>query len=326
MLVGLFRRNQPAVLAALPVLVVALRPGGASSVARAAAWEGMPLHALVKGWTSSLWWAPTALGVVLVCAIAFQLVWTLNASELFPRRNHLTALYLVLLLGLLPDGFDPDPALMGMPFTLWAMRRVWAVQGDRSALGAVFDAGLLLGLASLFFLPYAFLVAVLWASISVMRPFNWREYLLPPIGWAVVLFIAWGLMRLLAPGTWHVPGVFEPGAQRAEPWFAPHWLWPVLGAVVLGAHLVRALPVFAQDYARGVMREKNMRASLLALFFALLLVAGITWWGGQPLPPILLCVPLAVLLASPALRAKHLVWPEVGALAFLALGLWVRWA
>lgn len=327
MLVNLFRRNQAVVLFGLPVLLVPLFP----EVTSAAAPAGLtpptrPISLLLSllplphhGW---LW---TVLGCLMCLGLAIQLAWTLNASELYARRNHLTAMFLLLLLALSPSGLKLDGALLGMPLALWGLRRIWAEQGQQHATGAFFDAGLLVGLATLCYTPYLFLLAVVWSTISVMRPFNWREYLLPAVGAGVMLFMAWGFLHLLAPGAWQLEAGFSAGADRWPLFVAPFWVWPVVAAVVCGLFLLLSVPSFASDYARGVMREKNIRASLIAFFFACAALSLFTWYGGQPLPPVLLALPLATLFSSPVMKAKKLLWPELGAFALLALGLWQRW-
>lgn len=327
MVVGLFRQNQPAVLVGLVPLVILLWPGGpfTSQEILSTLPLGMPLYRPVAWLMHQGVWACATVSLVWVAGLALQLTYVANESELFERRNYLPALLLPILLGLAPGGLLPDPAMVGMPFVLAALRRIWGSQAGHRVLGPVFDAGIWIGLATLVYLPYAFLVAVLWASIAVMRPFHWREYVIPILGLGVVLFICWGLMQFIGPDLWHVRGSLVTAAPPLSSLARLHWVYGVL-LVVLGAiFIVSAAFSFARGYARGVMREKNTRSSFLAFSFACALLAGFGWMMHGCLIPVLVALPLAVLLSWPLLQTRRLLLADLGVLAMLLLAVWARW-
>lgn len=325
MLVKVFRQNQPAVLALLLPLLLLLWPGACPvehPLARFA--PGMPGYALLRLLCSTSAWTLSVVSVLLVAGLALQLDFTFNESELFQRRNHLPALLLPLVMALFPLGLVPDPALAGMPFVLWALRRLWASQGNPRVLGPLFDAGLLIGLAAACYLPYAFLVIVLWSSLAVMRPFHWREHLVPLLGVALMFFLVWGALHVLAPGTWDPSASWRPLATPGKlP--VPHWLRGVLITALALIFLVIGVAVFAAGYARGIMREKNTRASYLAFSFTCGLLALLNWLVEGRVPPVLVAVPAAVFLSWPLLHARRIVWAEIGVIAIIALGAWGRW-
>ena len=272
----------------------------------------------------SSWTAPVV-SFILLAGLVMQLNYTANESDLFARRNHLPALLLPLLLALFPRGMVVDPALLGAPFVLWAVRRLWKSQGDQRVLGPLFDTGLLIGLAAMCYLPYLFLVVVIWSSISVMRPFHWREYLMPLLGAVVVLFIVRCVIYLFALSAWDPAASFGILAARTALLPSPHWLWRILLLLILLGFVVSAVPAFAAGYSRGVMREKNTRASLLAFSFAFGLLGAFAWFAQGHLPSVLVAVPLAIFFSYPLLAAKRMAWAETGVIALFALGLWARW-
>lgn len=325
MLVRYFRQNQPAVLVLLLPLMLLLWPGASpvpDPLARLAV--GMPGYVALRLLFSTSPWVFTVLSFLLVAGLSLQLNFTVNESELFERRNHLPALLLPLLLSLFPQGLVPDPTLAGMPFVLWAMRRLWATQGDARILGPLFDAGLLIGLAAVFYLPYAFLVVVLWSSLAVMRPFHWREYLLLLLGLVLMFFLIWGALHLLAPGVWNPSASWRPAIAPAK-LTAPHWLRGVLLTALAFIFLVSGGFVFAAGYARGIMREKNTRASFLAFTFTCGLLALFNWFVEGRVSPVLVAAPVAVFLSWPLLQARRIAWAELGVIAIIALGAWGRW-
>jgi hypothetical protein len=262
--------------------------------------------------------------VLAVSGLAVQLDHLGNVSGLFRRRNHLTALVLPLAMVLMPMGLMADPALIGMSFVLWAVHRIWSTQGVHAALSAHFDAGLLIGLAGLVHLPYLFLISVVWASSSVMRPMQWREYLLPPLGAAIVVLLAYGGTLVLAPERWSVWVSFRPPAPTIRP--APiHWVHGVLVGAIGVVLVIAGTLSFANGYAQGVVKEKNTRSAFIALVSALAIVALFDRYLLGYVPPVLVAVPCAILLTWPLQESRRLFLMEAAVLAMLALALWARW-
>ena len=125
MLAGLFRSNQTAVLLAVPVLVAALflpalwQPGAVPSAT-------MPLAGLVERLCADSPWLRELIGLLLVMLLAAQLALLVNGVELMGRPNHLAALLFPLMLAGLSSSPVYEPALLGMPLVLMAMRRTWS--------------------------------------------------------------------------------------------------------------------------------------------------------------------------------------------------------
>ena len=324
MLAGLFRSNQPGVLLALLVLVPLLF-GHTALEPYAVAPSVMPLMSLLVPLVEGGSWAQGILGMVLIIAIGVQLTFLVNETELMERRNHLPAFLFPVLLAAFSRNVPLDPALAGMPLVILALRRTWSMTNTGRALGALFDAGLLLGVASLFYLPYAFLVVVVWASASVIRPFHWREYVVPLLGCALVFYVAWAVLLLLGHEHWrplltiaHQVPVDRTVATAIEPQRA-------LLYTILAPLLLVAARVFARGYQRSVMREKNLRSSFLAFTVALGVIIGFVSLLNNAFPPVLLATPLAVFGGYALLGTRRAWLSEAAAFALLAVALWAQW-
>lgn len=320
MLAGLFRSNQPAVQLAVPLLVLGLllplrgEPAELSPLL-------MPLAAAVNDLIGPHGWLRHTVGLVLVLVLAIQLAALVNRVELMERRNHLPALLFPLwLAGLGGDLYDP--ALLGMPFALLALRRTWSVSNTGPALSIVFDGGLLIALAALFYLPYAFLVVALWASVSLIRPFAWREYITPLLAMALVVYIAWAGLLLAGTSPWRpLLTVAAPQGQPPSANGNAQIAFVVLGAIVV----LVALAAFASGYARSVMRGKNMRSSFLAFAMALGVLVVLLWLLNGRFPSVLAAVPLSVISAYALLAPRKKWLAEAAAWGLVALACWVRW-
>ena len=268
MLARTFRSNQPAVLlAVLPLVPLVLWP--AAIRPRILPEVVMPFATLVHGWLPMAGWVPAVAAVLVVVLIGVQLASMAHEAELLGDRTHLPALLLPLLLGVLAQGPLLDEALLGMPLALVAMRRCWAISGGGPGLRHLFDAGMLLGLSALFHLPYVFLVAAIWASVSIIRPFHWREYIVPVLSLVLTFYLAWAILHVLPDLDWSPMASLSVHAQGSpgtveQPAYRSAILYGTLGVM-----LVIATLRYWNTYQRGVMREKNLRASFMAFLATL---------------------------------------------------------
>ncbi|MBV6404019.1 MAG: hypothetical protein IT228_04245 [Flavobacteriales bacterium] len=314
MLVRAYRTYQPALLLGLLLLAPAVWSGPFVQGVPLPQGPYMPAYRpLAQAFALWPWAAPLA-GALVTAALALQLDRLANDRELFERHHHLPALLLPLLLATGPLRMAPDPAMLGMPAVLHALRLVWGTQGRHQVLGALFDAGCLVGVAALLYFPYVFLVVVLWASVAVMRPYAWRDYAVPLLGMVLVLVMAWGVVALtVGPGAWAPLSTLS--LRTADP--APtHWLRDRLAPSTVVVLWALAVPSMAGVYRRSIMREKNVRASFLAFAFTCLLLLGFAALLGHPPSAVLVACPLAVVLSYPLQAARHL-WPAELAVAVL---------
>lgn len=323
MLAGPFRSNRPAILLVLvPLLVLLFAPQYHRVMVPGTV---MPLYGGLRDLLASAPWAVGTIHLLVLAALAVQVAFLANDVELVERRNHLPALLLVLLMAAFDRSGQLEPALVGMPFVLWAMRRTWSLSNRSGALGALFDAGVLLGVAGLFYLPYLFLVVVVWASVSVIRPFDGREYALPLLGTVVVVYIAWAILHLTGHSPWQpfytvadlgrsLPARPSPQGQR--------WLLYVLLVPLLLVALFR----FYAGYQRGIMRVKNVRSAFLAFAAAVGVVIAGVWVLNAAFPPVLLAAPCAVVLAYAFLGTTWTWLTDSALVGLLLIALWVQWA
>ena len=322
MLVRLYRTHQPTLLLGLLLLVPALWSGVLWNGVTVQPGQHMVLYQPFARLFAAVPWSAIAIGILTTIGVAVQVDALANDRELFERRNHLPALLFPVLLSIGPWHAAPDAALLGMPMVLFALRRTWGTQGRTKALGDLFDAGTLVGVAALFYLPYLFLLVVLWASIAVMRPFGWRDYLVPALGIVVVMVPAWSMAGLLAPGSWHAADTLSVVRSAGRPGGTLHdRVAPVLVSLVT----LPAVLAFAQLYGRSIMREKNARAAYLAFAFALALLLVLQWLLGRPMSAVLVACPLAILLAYPLQTTRRVWLAELALYALLGVALAGQW-
>jgi hypothetical protein len=72
--------------------------------------------------------------------------------------------------------------LVANTFLLFALSKILSSYKKEKAVRLIFDAGLMVAVASLFFFPYIVFILFTIASLMVLRPFNLREYFLATLG------------------------------------------------------------------------------------------------------------------------------------------------
>lgn len=321
MLVQLFRSNRPGVLLLLLLLVPALfwphllaAPPDLSG--------GMPLARLF-GWLFSLGsWMHGAVVLALVAILAIQVTVLMNETELAVRRNHLPGLLVPLAVALAISPGAAGAAFLGTPFIIWAMHRTWSISSGSKALGALFDAGLLIGLAAMCYMPYAFLLVVVWASVSVIRPFQWREYLVPFLGVVVIFYMAWGLQYLIDAPPWDPLRTVAASTNGLG--HPPEGYGWTVGLVLVPLVLIAMLR-FTEYYGRGVVREQNIRSAFIALALTLVLLGGLVQLITGHFPWALLVVPGAVLATFAFLGTRRAWVGEATVLCLLVLAMWSQY-
>lgn len=321
MLARLFRSNQPGILVLVLLLVPALFLPHLWAKAPPMG-TGMPLARMLHQLFQAAPWCYGVLVLLAIAGLAVQLATLVNETELVDRRNHLPALLfpLVLATGAPTGGFGP--ALFGMPLVLWAIRRAWSISNNGPALAALFDAGLLLGFAAMVFVPYALLIVVVWASVSVVRPFQWREYLVPVLGIALVFYLAWGFLKLNGVEE-HRPlltvtltdGPPRP-ATSAFRWMA----W-----ILMVPLLLLALMRFVEYYGKGVVREQNLRSAFIAFSITLGLLCVFLHLLNGRYPTVLQAVPLSTLFTYAFIGTRRAWLGEMAIAALVVMALWMQY-
>ncbi len=321
MLVRLFRSNQSGILLALLVLVPLLFLKHVQAPLPVSK-QMMPAFGSLVALFGMASWVQGVVLMFTIVLVSVQLTSLVNDADLMDQRNHLPALLFPILLAAQSPPGSIGSALYGLPFLIGALHRSWSIKSGGAALGALFDAGFLIGVAAQFYMPYSFLVVVVWASVSVIRPFLWREYLVPLMGLAICFYLTWGMLFLTGHGDWEplrtVVHVKPVTLIRSAGFHGMYFL-------LLTALFVFSLFGFARQYTKGVVREQNLRSAFIAFVVTMGVVIGLVSLLNGWYPSVLLAMPLALLFTFALLGKKRLWAAETAVFALLVLALWMQY-
>lgn len=139
------------------------------------------LHKAFSVWASML--------LVILMALTIEAI---NSRYLFIRiRTRLPALIFVLLVGGLPTLHSFHPIYAASLLVLLAIYRLFAIFEAPRARSILFDSGLLLGIATLFYFnSWVLLPALLTSTAILCRERSWRQFTAPLLGYLVPLIFA----------------------------------------------------------------------------------------------------------------------------------------
>ncbi|MCG3165491.1 MAG: hypothetical protein POELPBGB_01254 [Bacteroidia bacterium] len=187
MFIRFFKTNQPASLLALPLFAVLfwlvswINPQVATEV------FSMPLYYLFS-LSNRLPVLSEVIAFVLVLFQSFYINHIINKHDLRESRersNFLAALFGIVLLSVFPAFRTLLPQHFAGIFLLLMLDRIFDSYRKETAYSHCFDAGFFVGIASLFYFPSVLFFILVWTAFVVLRPFNWREWVISFSGFII---------------------------------------------------------------------------------------------------------------------------------------------
>lgn len=130
---------------------------------------------------------------ILLLFLQGALLNDMNADHRFADQVSLfPGLFYVMLCSMFPDFLHLSPLLMANTFYMLALTDLMAVYNRQQSAGYIFNAGLWIGIGSLFFFSYAVFILLAFVALNILRAFNFRERLMVLTG-AVVPYLLTGL-------------------------------------------------------------------------------------------------------------------------------------
>ncbi len=123
-----------------------------------------------------------SLAFVLLCINAVLLNFVFNKIEFYNKFVYLPSILYVLIVFLFPMSLHFGEDLIGHFFFILSFYRLLEIHQNEDARNNAFLSGLFLGIAATFLPVYTTYILVIWFGLSTIRPFVFREYLLPVIG------------------------------------------------------------------------------------------------------------------------------------------------
>src|SRR5690606_18340482 len=133
--------------------------------------------------------ANALIALVLTVIQALLLNGVVNRFNLVGRSSFLPALMYITLASLMLPFLVLSPILICNFLSVWMADKLLSIYRRTEIKPIMFDMRMIVALKSLVYYPYIVILLLLWFCLMIFRPFNWREWVTIPIGFASVYFL-----------------------------------------------------------------------------------------------------------------------------------------
>lgn len=127
-----------------------------------------------------------ALLILIVQALIFNRI--INAYNLLGKQTFLPALLYVTAGSLFSPFLILSPTLICNFLILIMIERFLSIYKKQEVTSVMFDLGMIVALGTLFYFPFIAILPLLWISLIIFRPFNWREWVAVIVGFFTIFF------------------------------------------------------------------------------------------------------------------------------------------
>jgi hypothetical protein len=257
------------------------------------------------------------ISLLFVVLQAFFLTNVINKQGVLRETSHLPALLYVVLMSCFPEQLSFNPLLFANFFIIVFLNSIFNFYRSDTAVFEVFNAGVFIGLASLFYWPSLFLFPLTMASLFVLRPFNIREWavsflgvLLPFVFFGVVLF--W--LDMLSVNS--IKSILEP-LYRVQFSTAYNGTYIILTAI-LAIILIASLWRFSRDLNNFSKLRARKFLAIIVWFFLFAALSYLVASKNSMIGLSFLAIPLSVIISNYFLSLKNQLLAELVFLLLLA--------
>lgn len=239
--------------------------------------------------------------LVLTLMQAFLLNRVVNHFNFMGKPNFLVALSFMTLVSLFLPFLVLSPTLICNFLTIWMISKLFNIYKQPDVKRLMFDLGMITALGSLVYFPFVVMLLLLWISLIVFRPFIWREWFTPILGFVVIYFLI-GVLYYWLDRLDEFIAIFSP-ITNALPTTLNVDSHDYFVAIPVLIALIGFLFVLRKQYFRSIV---HLRKSFQLLFYLLALVAASFYLNDHiTINHFLLCVPpLSIYLAFYFTHAK----------------------
>lgn len=316
-MIRFFKSPQPAALIIVPFIVLILWGQSAFHLQIAGDEPSMPLWKLLSGLFSQL---PSFVNFILFSGLisleAIYLNLLLNKHEVLYKNSYLPSLCFALVSSASGALLMVHPVHLINLILLKVFDNMFSLFKNEAPVRALFDSGFLMALAALLYFPAISGFLLLLLAISLLRPFNIREWLVMLIGYGLPLFfvsvVAFWNEQLLV----YWKNYFDNFRQIRPQWNIVMTTKLQVLAGVMSAFLMMAVLKLRSNYFKNIIRTRTYQQML----FFFLLVSGASILMVNHIAMIhfvSLAIPVAVFYAYYFVAAKKRLWMAEGILWIL---------
>jgi len=200
MLLRIFKSIQPSIIFLIILMTIGiwlnafLNPGNSNFYFNE---HPMPLYGVLTNLVSPVSFLGKLITMIIWVIHGLLLV-RLNTKFFFiNERTYLPAAVFILSACFIADLQSLNPVIISSIFLLITIERLIDSYRNTNISFNSFDAGLLIGTGTLFYLNLGFFLLLIWIGLLILRPVNWREWVVPILGFCTPVILAAAIYYLL---------------------------------------------------------------------------------------------------------------------------------
>lgn len=183
----------------------------------------------------------------VLIAVAFTFMQALylnkivNKYNLLARPTFLPALLYISFASMLNSFLVLTPALISNFILIAIIDKLLSIYYHNSTKSLLFDLGLLVAIGALFYFPFIAFFPIIWISLFIFKPFNWREWVVGLIGFSTV-FVNLFFIYFLLDRSAEFKNIWSPlrkSFQAALPQQNYDYLVLIIPAIILLLFLIK---------------------------------------------------------------------------------------
>lgn len=227
-----------------------------------------PENSLIAMVSTGFNWLDISIAILLIAAQAIYLNSIVNEYKLVENNTHLTSLIFVIFNSCFFSLFVLNQVVIANSFVLLGVHQLLRLYDNKSSYSLSFNAGFLLSIATVIYLPNAIFLCLLWIGLIYMISPSWRDLVITLLGFSVpvVYFISYhfivGDLAVLELIT-HNSTVFS------FEWDHLSVLHKLLLSLVVGILLMAFFRLSVTINSGGLRRHKMLKMIVLMSVFSL---------------------------------------------------------
>ena len=318
MIIGFFKNNNPASFIILPLFAIVLWLVPFIYPSSFVPQQIMPLYGFIA--LPILKWSllSSIIALILIIAGAFLLNYIGNENEIFAKQSFLPALFYIALMSMNNTMQVLHPAIFSNLFLLLAINILLSAyrKDSDSAFPNALNAGALISISTLFYFPTIFYFPLIGFALIVLRPFNWREWVISFLG-ALLPFIFllsyYFLDDKLIPFFINIQSFFQFAAPSHTPFLFYHYLPVIIGGIMF------LLSFSSISHSLSFNSKKSKKGIIILFWFVFFSLVSFILAPERSIAYLsALAIPFAVFYTDYFLTVKKTKWAEFLFILFIA--------
>lgn len=182
MIFNLIKSRQPLSYILFPLLVIFLWLPSFLSEHAEEFDNLMPLYELFRNIIGQNHFVSLCIGILIIVIEGFMLNRLIDQHKILPERNNLIAFFYVIFCSSHTALLFTNPIILANLFLILALGQLLKMYNQKNVLEEVFYATFFIAIATLFYFPSILIFLLVWIAFSIIRPFEWRNFMVSILG------------------------------------------------------------------------------------------------------------------------------------------------